>query len=283
MMIRHWASVIAGAGLAAGVLSFCGAPGTPAVQPALEKSRQYYQAGEFEKALEACHSLYLQYPEASPVLREYVRTLEGIKRQADAALAARDYAPAEEAYSVLLDHFESYKNLRRSLTFTAADLGRLIRECRAGERELRVGQFLQAGDYENALGMQRSLSPTELRDPGLAAGFAKVMEEIKRQGDAAAARQDTAAAGKAYAALASHYPDASRLGLKLSFSREELAEGLRKCRIELTRRGLEQYRQGNLSEAISIWRSLLQFDPGNPEIRRAVDTAGEQLKELRKK
>jgi tetratricopeptide (TPR) repeat protein len=283
MLMQSRARVIAGAGLAAGFLSFCGAPRAPVFTPGLEKTREYYQAGEFEKALEACHSLYLQYPEAGPVREEYVRTLEGIKSRADAALAARDYTPAEEGYTALLDRFEGYKSLRKSLTFTASDLGRLIRECRSGARETRVDRYLQAGEYEQALGTQRSLSPTELRDPGLAAGIARTMEEIKRRGDAAQARGDYAATGNAYAALAGRYSDVSRLGLRLSFGREELAEGLRRCRLELTRQGLEQYRRGNLSEAISIWRSLLRFDPENPEIEKAVETAGKQLKELQKK
>jgi cytochrome c-type biogenesis protein CcmH/NrfG len=58
---------------------------------------------------------------------------------------------------------------------------------------------------------------------------------------------------------------------------------LKKCRAQLTRDGLDQYRKGNLKEAIAIWQGLLQFDPDNAEIRKAVDTATEQLKKLQKR
>lgn len=283
MRILSRAFLIAGAGFAAALLSSCGPPRSPAFQPALQQSRQYYQAGEYQKAIDSCQATLQQYPAQKPVLGEYVQTLEGIKKQADTSTAARDYAPAERAYSVLLNNFEKYKGFRKSLTFTAAELGQRIRECRASLREQRVGQFLQAGEYEKALGAQRALSPTELGDPGLAAGFTKAMEEIKRRADGAAAGQDYIAAGKAYVVLAGHYADASRLGRRLSFSRQELDEGVRLCRTELTRRGLEQYRNGNLSEAVALWRGLLQFDPNNVEIKKAVETAREQQKALQKK
>jgi cytochrome c-type biogenesis protein CcmH/NrfG len=58
---------------------------------------------------------------------------------------------------------------------------------------------------------------------------------------------------------------------------------LKSCGTQLTREGLEQYRKGNLKEAIAAWQGLLQFDPDNAEIRKAVDTATEQLKKLQKK
>jgi hypothetical protein len=46
---------------------------------------------------------------------------------------------------------------------------------------------------------------------------------------------------------------------------------------------LEQYRKGNLAEAIAVWQGILLFDPDNIEIKKAIDTATEQLKKLQKK
>jgi cytochrome c-type biogenesis protein CcmH/NrfG len=51
----------------------------------------------------------------------------------------------------------------------------------------------------------------------------------------------------------------------------------------LTRKGLEEYRKGNLARAIAHWEGLLEFDPDNAEIRKAVETAVEQQKKLKKK
>jgi len=272
-----------GAGIAVWLLAACGPPASPAFQPSLQRSRQYYETGEFQKAIDSCQAALERYPAQKPVVDEYIKTLEGIKRRADVSLAARDCAAAERDYSILLNNFEKYKGLRKSLTFTAAELGRRVGESRTGLVEQRVEELLRAGEYEKALGAETALSPAELGDPVLASNSLKTMEEIKRRGDDAAAGQDYIAAGKAYAALAAHYAAASRLGRRLSFTMAELDAGVRSCRTELTRQGLEQYRRGNLSEAIAIWNGVLQFDPANPEIKKAVETAREQQKGLQKR
>ncbi|MCK7476805.1 MAG: tetratricopeptide repeat protein [Candidatus Moduliflexus flocculans] len=63
--------------------------------------------------------------------------------------------------------------------------------------------------------------------------------------------------------------------------RERLVEVINVCRQGLTNSGLAEYRKGNLEKAIEIWDSLLAFDPGNAEIKKAVETAKAQLEKLR--
>ncbi len=270
------------AALAAAGLASCAPSRTPAFEPALSQSRQYFQAGEYQKAIDVNASSFNKYPQEKAVREGYIRTLEGIEKQARAAMAAEDYASAERLFSILLDNFDKYKGLEKSLSFSAAGLSRSIRLCRTALEERRTARYLRAGEYEKALGAPRALSPSELKDPGRAAAFGKTMEDIKRRADRAAASGNYVEAGKAYAALAGRYDDAMKLGLKLPFSREALAEGLKVCRSELTRRGLELYRNGDLSQAIALWQGLLQFDPDNAEIRKAVETAREQQKKLQK-
>jgi tetratricopeptide (TPR) repeat protein len=271
------------AALAMAVLASCARSPTPAFESALAQSRRYYQAGEYQKAIDVNATAMSKYPAEKAVREEYVRTLEGIHQKARAAMAAAEYASAERLYSILINNFDSYKGLGKSLGFSASGLSRDIRLCRTALEERRIAKYLEAGKYDEALGTLRALSPAELRDPGRATALAKTMEAIRRRGDRAAAAKDYVNAGKAYAALAGHYADASRLGLKLSFSEAALAAGLESCRAELTRRGLEHYRKGELSQAISAWQDLLQFDPANAEIRKAVETAREQQKELQKR
>ena len=54
-------------------------------------------------------------------------------------------------------------------------------------------------------------------------------------------------------------------------------------RESLTKTGLREYRNGNLAKAIAVWESLLEFDPDNEEIKKAVKTAKTQLNEILKK
>jgi hypothetical protein len=48
----------------------------------------------------------------------------------------------------------------------------------------------------------------------------------------------------------------------------------------LSQRALDEYRKGNLAAAISLWNSVLAFDPDNAAIVRAIKTATLQLKNL---
>ncbi len=263
-------------------LASCSPTRTPAFAPALSQSRQYYQAGEFQRAIDVNAAALDKFPAEAAVREEYIKTLEGIHGQAQAAVAAKDYAAAERLFTLLLDNFPKYESLGKSLSFSAPGLNRSIRLCRTTIDERRAAQHLQAGEYDRALGDLRALSAAELRDPGRAATLSKTMAEIKRRADGAASSRNFVEAGKAYAVLAGRYADASKLGLKLPFSRDSVDEGLKRCRFELTRQGLEHYRKGELAEAIAVWQGLLRFDPANAEIRKAVETARQQQKAIKK-
>jgi cytochrome c-type biogenesis protein CcmH/NrfG len=42
-----------------------------------------------------------------------------------------------------------------------------------------------------------------------------------------------------------------------------------------------EYRKGNLKGAISVWESLLAFDPDNEQIKKAIETARAQLQQIK--
>lgn len=277
------AGTLGSAVLAAAVLASCSTARQPDFEPALRQSRQYFQAGELQKAMDAGAAARQRYPSAEAVREEFIRTLEGINRQAEAALAAGDPASAERLFWLLLNNTDKYKDIEKSLSFSAAGLGRRIVICRTALEQRRMAHHLRAGEYDKALAVPRNLPPSVLRSRGLAESYSRIMEEIKRRADGAAASRDYADAGRAYAVLARHYADAVGLGLKLPFSKEALDEGVEICRAELTRQGLEHYRKGELSRAVSVWQELLLFDPDNAEIRKAVETAREQQKGFQKK
>jgi tetratricopeptide (TPR) repeat protein len=106
---------------------------------------------------------------------------------------------------------------------------------------------------------------------------------VHEKGKKALEEEDFALAGKMYVLLLKDYPFLTKLDPSLPFSKKSLEDGIKNCRTQLTRKGLIEYREGNLKEAISIWENLLQFDPENAEIRKAIDNAKEQLKKIKKK
>lgn len=50
----------------------------------------------------------------------------------------------------------------------------------------------------------------------------------------------------------------------------------------MMQRGLIDYRKGNLSDAITIWKEILKLNPDHTEAKQALRTATVQLKNLKK-
>jgi tetratricopeptide (TPR) repeat protein len=264
-------------------LSSCAAQRKASFEPLLSQSRQYFKAGEFQKTIDSYSAALKKYPDEQAISQGYTRTLEEMKGQADLALEKGDFTSAEGVYSILLENYPRFKPVEKSLSFTPQLLSQQIKGCLFGLSKAQAEELVQAGDFEKALNLQKGMAEKYDNDAGLAADLTKTMEDIKRLADEAEGKEDFALAGKAYSALSANYSFYENLVPSPSFSKASLEEGLKKCRIQLTQKGLEQYRKGNLAEAIAVWQEILLFDPDNIEIKKAIDTATEQLKKLKKK
>ena len=112
--------------------------------------------------------------------------------------------------------------------------------------------------------------------------YATLLESIKGQADLDLKRKDLAPAGRTYRILLKNYPSLSPLKRLLSYDAGLLDVGIETCRKILFEEGLENYRSGNLSQAISIWKTILTFDPENLEVKKATDRAILQTGNLKK-
>jgi len=264
------------------VLSSCGPPKGPDLEPDTSQPQRYFVVGDFEEAIAAYAAVTEQYPGNRPLLNEYADVIEKIKTKADQSFDSKDYDAAEKIYALLSTNFPRFAAFEISLSFGPPLLSQRILECQVRLSERRARQALAAGDYQKTLDSFRILPPELLQKPEVSAGLLRIMEELKRLADTALARKDFVAAGKGYAVLWSDYPLVEQTGLFLSFARNAAEEGIKTCRTQLTKEGLDQYRKGHLKEAIAIWQGLLEFDPENAEIRKAVETASGQLEKLKK-
>jgi tetratricopeptide (TPR) repeat protein len=267
-----------------GLLLFsCAPPRKPGLRPDTTQAQRRLAGDDFQGALDSFAALAESYPGDRDVLREYKAAAEKIKARADGWFEENDFAAAEKAYSLLLANFFRFAGFEESLSFGPEFLNRRIPVCQEHLSERRARQSLAEGDYLRALDGFKILPQDALQNPAQSAGLRRIMEEIRGLADKALARKDFVSAGKGYAVLWREYSLAQQAGFSLSFSRNDADEGMKHCRTQLTREGLDQYRKGNLKEAIAIWQGLLLFDPDNAEIRKAVDTATEQLTKLRKR
>ncbi|MEW5902464.1 MAG: hypothetical protein AB1715_13445 [Acidobacteriota bacterium] len=259
----------------------CAAREKPDLLPRTTQAREYFVAGEMQKAIEAYEAAQQKYPNEKPILEEFIVALEKMNSQAKRDYDAGEYAAAEKACRLLLANFSRFAGFEESLSFTRPALRERILGCRINLSQRLARQSLEAGDFQKALDAYLVYLNETPSAAALGAGFIGTAEEVKRIADQAQARKDFVTAGKGYAVLRKNYPPA-QMTTPLSFSKDVLDEGLVRCRTELTRQGLNQYRKGNLKEAIETWKGLLEFDPENAEIKRAMETAAEQLKKLKK-
>jgi len=144
-------------------------------------------------------------------------------------------------------------------------------------------QHMNAGEYQNAIDNYRAAYKIRPGDQELALEYAASLEDINAAADEASHRADFASAGRIYDILLKNYSSFSGFARVLSFDEAHLNESLSHCRKSLSARGFQEYRKGNLSEAIALWQSLLTIDPDNVDIKGAVATATLQQKNLQER
>jgi len=144
-------------------------------------------------------------------------------------------------------------------------------------------QYVVDGDYKSAMDVYTDANRKHPKHPMLSMNYLKTIEDIHRAADEAFTREDFASSGRAYFVLLKNYPYYQELIPELSFDKGFLHARLEDCSSHLSQRALADYRKGNLAEAISIWKSILAFDPNNSGIAKSIDTATIQLKNLQQK
>ena len=242
--------------------------------------RCHLESGDLQKAMDIHKEIYQRYPGDPAIRGDYTKTIESIKNSGDRALENMNFTLAENIYRVLIENWPDFADLGHSLSFNKALLEQKIRTGKRLFTEKEVQAYLKAGDYKRAIDLHKQFYQKYPQDPVVRSGFIKTLESIKRKADRTFEKNDLATAGSIYDALSKMIP--SPFVRSLSFNREDLIKKIGICKKILFGNGLEQYRAGNLNQAVSIWKSILTFDPEDEEIRKAVGMATLQIKNLDK-
>lgn len=139
---------------------------------------------------------------------------------------------------------------------------------------------VEAGHYQKAIEIYSDEHRKNPQDRSLAREYAKSLESIKSAGDQRFEKGELAAACRMYHALHINYAKFRGMEQTLSFDHRDLDEKLTYCKKTLSKQGFEEYRKGNLSQAIRCWQGLLAIDPNNKAIKDALRTARQQQKNL---
>jgi tetratricopeptide (TPR) repeat protein len=141
-------------------------------------------------------------------------------------------------------------------------------------------KHLDAGDYQKAIAIYDIAYKNNPHDRALLMEYARGIEYIKTAADEALKREEFLSACMSYHVLMKRYPDLEDSNMTLSFDSTLLDENFSGCKNMLSKQGFEEYRKGNLRQAIVLWQSLLGIDPDNTVIQKALDTAKLQQKNL---
>ena len=144
-------------------------------------------------------------------------------------------------------------------------------------------KHMEAGEYQKAIDVYNVEYQKHPHDLSLAREYVKSIENIASAADKALAKEDFASAGRNYDVLLKNYAHFKGFDKELSFNSIYLNEKLSYCKKAIFKQGFQEYRKGNLSEAIELWQDLLAIDPQNTDIKKALKTATLQQKNLQEK
>jgi tetratricopeptide (TPR) repeat protein len=144
-------------------------------------------------------------------------------------------------------------------------------------------EHMEAGECQKAIDVYNVEYQKHPHDLSLAREYVKSIENIASAADKALDKKDFASAGRNYDVLLKNYAHFKGFEKKLSFNSIALNEKLCYCKKAIFKQGFQEYRKGNLSEAIALWQDLLVIDPQNTDIKKALRTATLQQKNLQEK
>jgi tetratricopeptide (TPR) repeat protein len=136
------------------------------------------------------------------------------------------------------------------------------------------------GDYQKTIDAYKAEQTKHPHDQSLAKDYAKSLDEMKVAADSEYENENYPSACKTYSILMKNYSALRSFAHMLSFNKQALNKKLTDCKTTLSKKGFQEYREGNLNEAIALWQGYLVIDPNNTDIRKAVNTATLQQKNL---
>jgi tetratricopeptide (TPR) repeat protein len=262
--------------------SSCGWVKRIQVKSAIDEAHQELRSGDFQKALDTYRLAYKKYPKDSEMLKNYIETIESMKAQGDEAFGRGNFAQAQITYDLLLKNFSRFSDFANLLSFKKNFLVTRLKMSRMLPAEKQARSYLKSGDVEKGIDIYRGLIQQYPWDTTVRNGYVSLLESIKGQADLEFERKDFAQAGRTYRILFKNYSSLNHLNRFLSYNAGLLNTRIETCRKILFEDALEQYRSGNLGQAVSIWRNILTFDPENLEVKKATDKAILQIRNLEK-
>ena len=262
----------------------CASSNKAALRPASAESAWSFATGDYGKAIDFYQKLYEKDRANGKTVSDYIAMIGDVKSAGDEACSKGSFTTAQGVYRVILDRWDGFSAIAARLTFKKPDLETGLRDCRLAVCEREFRQELGAGNYAKALAVYQAALKDYPGDKAVKTAYAKGVCQIRAIGEKALTAKNYALAGKVNGLLLRNFDSfkgVAGAAAGAGSSKQELEQALSTCSSSLTNGGLAEYRKGNLKGAIALWDALLAFEPGNAEIKKAVDTAKAQLGKLK--
>ncbi len=251
--------------------------------PVLDDARRNSSQGRFQESIDAYNAALQQDPDNKAIRDEYIQMLERIKKLAEKEFTEEHYRPAHDLYYFLSKNFSSFESFHERLSFDLKSVRLEMRACMIKWTDKEADNAFRAKDYARAISEYRNALEAYPGDSYLISRLDRMSRRIYAAANSALQRKDYTQAGKISFFLMNEYARFRDEGLSLSFS-ESMLEKIRKpCVSQLTKKGLYLYRHEKIEPAIAVWKEILEFDPNNTEIIKAIANAEEQLARIKKK
>jgi tetratricopeptide (TPR) repeat protein len=261
-------------------LSSCGYVKKTQVKSAIKGCQQELMSGDFEKVLDTYQSAYQKYPKDSEMLKSYIKTIEYIKARGDEAFDSEDFDQTQITYDLLLKNFPGFSSFANKLSFKKEFLAKRVKKSRIFVSDKQVQSCLKRGDLQKAIDIYKDLYQQYPSETMVRNRYVRILELIKGQGDLYFEAGNFTLAGRTYTILLKNYSSLNHLERFLKYRSGSLDTKIEDCQKVLFEDGLKQYRSGDLGQAVSIWRDILTFDPENLEVKKAIETATRQSRNL---
>ena len=142
--------------------------------------------------------------------------------------------------------------------------------------------MMKQGKFERALSLFADVWKKVPGHPGVGENFPAALEGLKKSGDETYQKGRFEEAGKRWSTTMRFLSHPALKGRSLAFLLEDVKDSIDRLSEFLMEKGLSEYREGRLQEAVATWRQILAYDPDHEEAAKAVKTATTQLKNLKK-
>ncbi|ACM20750.1 hypothetical protein Geob_2397 [Geotalea daltonii FRC-32] len=155
-----------------------------------------------------------------------------------------------------------------------------ISERQVSTMQKKVALLLEKKLYRQALTTIACRNQLNQPSPGMENEFITAINGLVDTAEEAMARGEHVFAGQAFRLALAAYPAERSLRRKVRSGTRKIRIHLESCSNRLMDQGLQEYRWGELDRAIRTWKSILSFNAGHSEARKAIETATIQKKSL---